>query len=211
MLEQAQTILWQQISKHPGLYVFLIVLFAAGAAFGALATGSLDADQRVELVQYLEFFLAAFDGGQEAPPPAQIFHAAFFGYLRTIGFMLVLGLTVVAAWAVPIIVFLRGFILGFAVGFLVSHFSWTGLLITVFAVLPQNVLAIPAVVLMAGGAAAFAFTVFRQGRRDAAVIRQAGSRLALITLLALLAVTVASLMEGYLAPALLRLISAWRP
>lgn len=211
MLEQTQEILWRQVVSHPGLYVFLIVLFAAGAAFGALATGALDPDQRLELVQYLEFFLTAFDGEQPPPPAAHIFRAALFGYLRTIGFMLVLGLTVVAAWAVPIIVFLRGFILGFAVGFLVSHFSWTGLLISLLAILPQNVLAIPAVVLMAGAAVAFGLTVVRHGRRDAAAIGRAGRRLALVTVAALLAITVASLMEGYLAPALLRFISAWRP
>lgn len=211
MLEQTQTILWRQVAGHPGLYVFLIVLFAAGAAFGALATGALDADQRGELVQYLEHFLAAFEGEQPAPPAPEIFRAALAVYLRTMGIMLALGLTVVAAWAVPVVVFLRGFILGFAVGFLVSHFSWTGLLISLLAVLPQNLLAVPAVVLTAGAAVAFALAVARHGRRDAAAIMGAGRRLALITVLSLLAVTLASFMEGYMAPVLLRLISAWRP
>lgn len=210
MLERLQLLIVNHVRDHLGLYVFLVVLFAAGAAFGALATGALDEHQRLELVHYLESFLAVVDGVDEAPPPTQVFQAALGSYMRTVGLIFLLGATVIGAVAVPVLVFLRGFILGFTTGFLLSHFSWTGLLITIFAVLPQSVLAIPAVLILAAAALTFALAVLRRYRHNGPSLWSTGGEFALFALLALSTVAVASLIEGYAAPGLLRIIAHWR-
>lgn len=72
--------------------------------------------------------------------------------LKTAALLFVLGLTVIGAPLVLGIVFLRGFVLGFTVGFLIQETSLNGLILAAAAVLPpHNVVAVPAIMIAAGG------------------------------------------------------------
>lgn len=207
MLEHAVRLFAHHVRDHTGLYVFLVVLFSVGVAFGALATGALDESQRLELVQYLEFFLEVVDTGSEGPPAGEVFQAALSSNLRTTALVFLLGLTVVGAPLVPVVVFLRGFIVGFAVGFLVSHLGWSGMLMALLAILPQNLLLIPALLVLSAYALLFAATVIR--RRGTTAPWRAGVAFTVITAVTVVTAAAASLVEGYVAPLFLRLIARW--
>ncbi len=78
--------------------------------------------------------------------------------LKTAALLFVLGLTVIGAPLVLGIVFLRGFVLGFTVGFLIQETSLNGLILAAAAVLPpHNVVAVPAIMIAAGGCTSFRF------------------------------------------------------
>lgn len=195
------------VRRHAGVYVFLTILFGMGVAFGALAVGALDATQRLELSQYLDFFLQTLDDPGSATPAGAVFRQALSSNWRTAGFIVLLGLTVVGVPLVPAIVFLRGFIVGFSVGFLLASRGWQGMAISLLAVVPQNLLIVPAVVGLSAAALVFAGGFLRRGsqRGPALVVRVAQYLTAAAVAFATLAA--ASLIEGYVAPLFLRLVA----
>ena len=50
---------------------------------------------------------------------------------------------------IAILIFFKGFVLGFTVGFLISEYSFRGILIALAAVFPQNLLVIPVYIIAA--------------------------------------------------------------
>jgi len=194
----------EHLRRHAGVYVFLIMLFGMGVAFGALAVGALDATQRLELSQYLDFFLQAVDDPGVDAPAGAVFRQALASNWRTAGLILLLGVTVVGVPLVPAIVFLRGFIIGFSVGFLLASRGWQGVAISLLAVVPQNLLIVPAVVGLSAAALIFAAGVVRRGsqRGPSLVVRLAQYLTAAAVALAALAA--ASLIGGYVSPLFLR-------
>ncbi len=131
--------------------------------------------------------------------------------LKTAALLFVLGLTVIGAPLVLGIVFLRGFVLGFTVGFLIQETSLNGLILAAAAVLPpHNVVAVPAIMIAAGGALAFASTAFQtmcglSQRRIYGQLLSSG----FICICSCLLLTVAALIETYLTPVLIGLTSGF--
>ncbi|HEY8449822.1 MAG TPA: stage II sporulation protein M, partial [Bacillota bacterium] len=198
----------EHVRRYAGVYFFLTVLFAMGVAFGALAVGALDATQRLELGHYLEFFLQTLEQPGEAVPAQSIVRQALLSNWRTAGLIFLLGLTVVGVPLIPAIVFLRGFIVGFAVGFLVSSDGWRGLLISLLAILPQNVLIVPALIVLSAAAVTFSARLVRPGPGRPSLWRFVISYLTTAAA-CFIALAVASVLEGYVAPLFLRLVAGY--
>lgn len=196
--------------RYAGVYLFLFVLFVTGIAFGALAVGALDATQRLELSQYLDFFMQAVSEPQAGSGPLLVARDAFLSHWRTAGFMFLIGLTVIGAPLLPAIVFLRGFIVGFSIGFLLASRGWAGLLLSVIAVLPQNVLIVPATIVLAAAGMAFATRVIRRGQ-EAWSLWQALIVYVFWSALCAALFSAAAIVEGVLSPFLLRVLAGIIP
>src|SRR5690606_27084904 len=104
------------------------------------------------------------------------------------------------------VVFLRGFIVGFSVGFLLASRGWQGMAISLLAVLPQNLVIVPAIVGLSGAALVFAGAVVRRSGSHGASFVVRLARYLLAAALAFAALAAASLIEGYVAPLFLRLV-----
>lgn len=194
------------LSRRAGTYFLAALVFAVGVALGAMATGALDDTQRLELVHYVDFFLQGLRQRAVDVDPHDLFRRAVVANLRTAALIYALGLTVVGAPLCLLVLLARGFVSGFAVAFLVGHKGWTGLVLTLLAILPQHVIAVPALVVLAVAALGFAGQVVRRRRLPGSPWRH----LAAYTLTAVgcaLALLAASLVEGYLAPAWLTLLA----
>ena len=107
------------------------------------------------------------------------------------------------------LVFFKGFLLGFTVGFLVSEFSFKGILMALAAVFPQNLIIIPIYILSSVMAIYLSIEIFKYYRGKSAIKLE---DLAIYTVeMAILAgiLLLASLVETYLSPLLLRLLIAF--
>lgn len=108
-----------------------------------------------------------------------------------------------------VFLFFKGFLLGFTVGFLVSEYSFKGILMSLAAVFPQNLLIIPVYLISTVMAIYLSLSIYKyyRGRarielEDLVVYTLEMAILALILLLA-------SLLETYLSPFLLRFLIAF--
>jgi stage II sporulation protein M len=121
--------------------------------------------------------------------------------------MWLLGFTIVGVPFVLFILFTRGFIIGFTVGFLVNEYIMKGLLFALASVLPHNFFAIPAILVTGVSATTFSLMLVRRklhGKTNLLYVSVAYSVLCMGMLLLMM---VAALIEVYISPVFMKLIA----
>jgi stage II sporulation protein M len=191
------------------LYAVVLILLVLGVILGASAATILDTEERAELAAYLQVFLRGLVDGQLRTEPAEALNAAYRQSLQTLGAIWFLGLTGIGAPVVGAIVFMRGLVVGFTVGFLVKEMGMVGLFLAALGVLPQNLLALPAITGSAVAALAYSLRLLR--RRTESRPRPLLEEILAYTFVVLLMAGLllgAGLIEAYLSPALMRLVAS---
>lgn len=144
-------------SQQLHLYVFVSALFVMGVIFGALMVNALSLEQKQDLSRYLgSFFRTVSLGGDNAPGATLM--QTFGMYFKWIMLLWVLGVSVVGVPLILVLDFLKGMLVGFTVGVLISQYAWKGLLIAFVSVAPQNIVAVP--VMLICSAAGISFSVY---------------------------------------------------
>ncbi len=148
------------VQEHSSLYVFVAVLLLMGVIFGAILVNSLQVSQKQDLYFYLSRFFGQVSKGQFANA-GEMFRESYLSQLKYIGFIWILGISIIGLPLIFILLFLKGVVVGFTVGFLVSQLGWNGLLLVFVAVLPQNIIIIPTFLIMTTIAASFSLRMIR--------------------------------------------------
>jgi stage II sporulation protein M len=189
------------LSQTLPYYFFVGLLFVLGVIFGALAVNALSPQQKVELLDYLQVFLRGVGQKLGEIDSGVVLRQSAANNLKTVGLLWLLGATVIGAPLAVVIIFVRGFVIGFSVGFLCSEMGAKGVALSLLAIFPQNLLAVP--VFLAVGVSSLGFAVLVVRRRVGRFrINLAEEFLAYtFTCLVLAALLVgASLIEAYLTP-----------
>ncbi|ULO09184.1 stage II sporulation protein M [Paenibacillus sp. 19GGS1-52] len=198
----------QMIKEQTPLYIFVAVLFLVGVVFGALIVSALTMDQQQELGDYLGNFFATVDQqGLPAAPESYWSIAAL--NLKWIGLIWILGLSVIGLPGILILDFLKGVLIGFTVGCLVSQYSWHGLLFALVSVAPHNLILIPVLLVCSAAAIAFSLLMIRSrvlGQRRTTVTRPFAMYTLLSFLMALLILGV-SCFETWVTPSMMRWVT----
>ncbi|NGQ94662.1 stage II sporulation protein M [Brevibacillus sp. SYP-B805] len=194
------------MQEHQSLYLFAVVLFAMGVIFGAVIVNALDLSQKQELIGFLHYFFANMDENGIADPGLH-FQQTFGYHLKTIGVMWILGLSIIGLPLILLLLFLKGVIVGFTVGFLVDQLQWQGVTFSLVGVLPQNMLIVPALLIVGVGGISFSLRLIRTrllSKRDVILpyfISYTGLVFAMLAVL-----TIAALFETYVSPALMQYV-----
>ncbi len=186
-------------------FLFLIVVLSAGVVAGSALAGTLTGDVQQQLGSYLGGFLRSL-GGAEVPASPEILRWSLAQNLRTAGFLWLLGVTVVGFPGVLAVVFMRGLAVGFTVGFLTKELGVRGVVLALAAVLPPNLLVVPAMLVIGCASLSFSLLLFRNrfGHEPMAFYQEiAGYTLLVVATSGLL--VGASLVEAFVTPSLVRL------
>lgn len=197
------------LRNHIKLLVFTCVLFVVGIIFGTLVVGALSSEQKLSLFSTTQHFFSAVNDHQLANSTVMTWQA-ISSNLKLLGLIWILGLSIIGMPVIVAVLFLQGFFIGFTVGFLVDQFASKGLLFSIMAVLPQNLLMTPALILASVAGIVFS-TMLVKSRFAGQVGRLSLSNqflryTAVILVMGMLMVG-AGLMEGYVSPLLMRLIT----
>lgn len=152
--------LQHHLRENLSLYIFIIVLFTMGVSFGAILVNSLSINQKQDLMGYLTQFFSELQSGHHADPKAA-FQQSLGDHLKYIGFIWILGLSIIGLPIILIMVFLKGLVVGFTVGFLANQWSWGGLLLAGLSVMPQNLIVIPVIIIMGTAGVSFSLRLIR--------------------------------------------------
>lgn len=192
------------MESHLTLYVFTTVLFIMGVVFGSIIVGALTVEQRQDLLGYLNHFFNGLQQDTIADSRAALVHAAGH-HLKYIGVMWLLGLSIVGAPLILILIFLKGLVIGFTVGFFVRELSWNGLGFALLAVFPQNLLIVPALIIVAVSSIGFSLLLLRNRfiQRRGTIYPQFISYSFLVVVMACVLVA-ASFFEAFISPELMR-------
>lgn len=107
----------------------------------------LDLTQKAGLYHYVNSFFKVL-GKNELADAQIVFQHKLGDHLKTIGLMWILGLSVMGIPFLLLFIFVKGLVIGFTVGFLVNQLSWSGLWFAFVAVVPQNLILIPALIII---------------------------------------------------------------
>ncbi|HAU31341.1 MAG: Stage II sporulation protein M [Desulfotomaculum sp. 46_296] len=152
----AWTVFWRNCWRQNWpQYLLVLAVFLAGAAFGVLGVNHLSVGQFEELSKHVQTYVSQVD--QLSANPAGAASGKIFEDILFIVLLYIFGLSFVGIPFILALLFIRGFILGFAVSFLTQSMAVNGLLLAVVSILPQNLLYLPA--LLFGGTAAMSFAL----------------------------------------------------
>ncbi|MEC9488077.1 MAG: stage II sporulation protein M [Halanaerobium sp.] len=141
--------------------LFLTVIFIVGVFFGSLAIKSLGYQAREELVAYLSNFFQGIEGqGLFSMDTTSLVETLSYN-LKTLLLLWLLGLSIIGMPLIPIIIFMKGFVIGFTVGFLVEELVMKGVVFALASVVPHNLILIPGFLLAGIFSLSFSFTVVK--------------------------------------------------
>jgi len=195
----------QHLEEHFVSYFFVLVLFAVGVIFGAIAVKALTFSQKQDLLAFLQQFFAS---SMVVPNGSAVFLQTLTANLQLAGLIWLMGLVVFGLPLVIILVFLQGFVLGFSVGFLVHEMGAKGFLLAACSVLPHNLLLVPAILVISAMSIYFTFQTLRPSLRPRrTTFRQRFTQYSGNCILMGIVIFVASVIETWFSPLLVKLIA----
>ncbi|OEH85689.1 stage II sporulation protein M [Desulfuribacillus stibiiarsenatis] len=193
------------VSNHILIFIFLLVLFSISILFGTLVVQALQSNQKNELYMYFNSFIKY--SHQHQLSTNQILWEALGQNIKFIGLLWILGLSVIGLPFIILVVFVKGFSIGFTTTFLLEQYSYQGMKLALGAILPQNLIMVPVTILV--GVSGIVFSIQLIQNR----IVQAGEPLfskflqyILIMVISIVLVLLASMYEAYLAPYFYKLL-----
>ncbi|MCA0754488.1 stage II sporulation protein M [Paenibacillus sp. N4] len=191
------------VKNQLSLYVFVSVLFVVGAIFGALMVNALTLEQQQKLAGDVDQYVKLMSAGIGTEEAAS-FWERFVFHSKWLIVIWLMGVTVVGIPGVLVLNFLKGALVGFSIGTLINQYAWKGVLLSLVSVAPQNLLAVPAMIITSAAAITFAMFVVKnrliQQKGDLAPELGAYTSTAILMLLVFGA---AALLEAYVSPTLI--------
>ncbi|MBU9714756.1 stage II sporulation protein M [Evansella tamaricis] len=194
------------LDEHLPIYIFSIVLLSMGVIFGAIIVNSLSFSQKNDLYAYLSLFFGQVEDGEFASSSA-MFTQSFAHYSKLIGLMWFLGLSVIGLPIIFVLLFIKGLVIGFTVGFLVSQMGMDGFVLSFASIFPQNVLLIPIFIIVTTVATSFSMKIWRQvTRRGHEPIFQYFLSYSLFLLFIGAFIAVVAAYEAYVSPTIMKTV-----
>lgn len=186
------------------LFVFVVIIFVLGISFGAIAVKTVDYNIRENVFAYFNDFMEGYNE-LNYNNSTLVSESIKFNLLNIV-IIWILGISVFLMPLITVLVFFKGFVLGFTVGFLVNEYSFQGVIMVVAAVFPQNLIIIPVYILAAVMAIYLSVRIFKHYRGFEVLSGEDFLAYTLeMGLLALLLVG-GSIIETFISPYLMKLI-----
>ncbi|GGJ94380.1 stage II sporulation protein M [Lentibacillus kapialis] len=137
-----RTLLIDHVKEHAVIYIFMTILFLTGIIFGAIIVNSMNFVQKQDLFFYLERFFGDISE-EERTNSSEVLKSSLLYHVKYLFILFVLGLSVIGLPVIWILLFLKGLVVGFSVGFMVNQLGANGLFLASISIAPQNLLVIP--------------------------------------------------------------------
>jgi len=188
------------------LFVVVILFFILGVFFGTLGVNSLSPDNTSKLTGVIDSFInSASDLQNESRVALQ---NSLYDNLLTWGVIFFLGLTIIGIPMILFLVFMRGFALGFTISFLTGHKAEAGLLVTLTAIAPHNLILIPALFVSGAASLSFALVLLKRFFNTKIRVLSNFTGYLVIMLITGTAFASAALVEAFVNPWLTRMASS---
>lgn len=196
------------LRERLGLLLFLAAVLIAGVVAGALLASRLDEAAQRQLAGFLDQFLSGAATARLEPGAPEVWRWSLEQNVRTAVLLWLLGVTVVGSPGVLALVFLRGLTLGFTVGFVVAQWGAKGVLLALLAVVPANLLALPALLVLGVAALSFSWMLLRNRfRHEHLSFYQELAGYSALALAAGLVMLAAAAVESMASPLLIRAVA----
>jgi len=174
------------------IYLTLAGVYLAGSVFGAIGVSALSGTESSQLAQFLDKLLLSQPQSLDSGFLLQLAREQFI----IMAGIWILGLTVIGTPLIYLIIFTRGFVLGFTMSFIIGIKGFWGLGLIFISVLLPAVAGIPLLLLGAGLATIFSFLLIK-GKSAGESLRQEFFYYSLATVLISLGSVAVGVSQGY--------------
>jgi len=188
------------------LYLVMFICLIVGIVAGAITIKILNDTQKTSILTFFNSFFKVLENNDFNS--TEVFKQSLWDNLKTIFIIWATGLIVIGVAVIPVILSIRGFALGFTVGFLVNEFGLKGFLFSLLVVLPQNLFIIPGIISISS--AGVSFSINRIRRKERLYRNNLISDIinySFIVLLFAMLVIVGSIIEGYVSPIFMKFVT----
>lgn len=209
-MQQGMRILKSDMKTHMNIFLFIFVLFIMGMVFGAVIVNSMNVVQKLDLFFYLEQFFEQMLS-MEGISKSTLWKDSMLYHVKYMLLLFVLGISVVGMPIITVLLFIKGLVVGFSVGFLVNQMGWYGLLISSASIAPQNLLIIPIYIFAGSLALIFSLTLCKQIfiKKVHQPILQGFVRYTIMFSILLGILMISSVVEAYVSNSLLEQVLRW--
>lgn len=197
------------LRSNSGLYFLVIVFFAAGISAGAFMLKTLDDAEKQSLIKYLQSFFQIL--GSQKIDSGAVFAQSLKNNMQTAIIIWILGITVIGIPLTLIVIGIRGFIIGFTVGFLINSLGTKGLFFSILVILPQNIIIIPCMIGMSVLSISFSLMIMRDkiAKRWTKNYWQKFFYYSILSAVLMAVSVCGSLIEAYVTPVFINLLSSY--
>ncbi|TDL77061.1 stage II sporulation protein M [Rhodococcus qingshengii] len=191
--------------EHSSTFLFIVILFLMGVIFGAIVVNSMSITQKEDLFYYLSQFFSQILNGKVVENN-DLFAQSFLHNSKFIGLIWILGISIIGLPVILILLFIKGLVVGFTVGFLVSQLGLKGFLLAFVSILPQNLIIIPVFILMAALSVIFSLRMIKKQffKTSGQPILPFFKNYILTFIVAVVLISAASGVEAYVSPWLMK-------
>lgn len=186
------------------ILIFVLVIFILGVSFGAIAVKTVDYSVKENVFSYFNNFMDGYN--QIEYSQTNLIGESIKFNLINIFIIWAFGLSMFLMPLITILIFFKGFVLGFTVGFLVSEYSFKGILIALAAVFPQNVIIIPIYIISSVMSIYISTKIFKYYRGQTKIDFEELMIYSLEMFILAGILLMASLVETYLSPLFLKFL-----
>lgn len=199
-------IVYKNIKDNFILYFLLVLILMVGISAGAITINVLRKEQSQSLISFLNSFFKVLS--QEKIENFTLLKHSLVNNLQTIILIWILGITVIGLPIIIFIVALRGFIVGFTVGFLINELGFKGFVFSMLTILPQNIFAIPGIIALAALSINFSKKIVTSKTKPGAkfIFLSEVTKYSISTSFLSLLIIVGSLVEAYVTPIFMKLL-----
>ncbi|OCA90994.1 stage II sporulation protein M [Bacillus sp. FJAT-27225] len=203
-----QSIAAAYLGEHSSIFLFVSILFMMGVIFGAIIVNSMNIAQKEDLFYYLTQFFGQIAKG-ETESARDLFFQSLVHNSKFISLMWVLGISIIGLPIILILLFIKGMVVGFTVGFLVSQMGWDGFIFAFVSILPQNVIIIPVFIIMSAVSIVFSLKMIRRQffKKVGQPVMPLFGRYVAFLAIALVLLAIGSGIEAYLSPGFMKIIA----
>ncbi|MCX7749751.1 MAG: stage II sporulation protein M [Clostridia bacterium] len=208
MLLQTREILLKHIKNNSNTYFFLLLAFIIGVSAGAFTVNGLSSMQRDELTSYFKGFIDLLHN-QEVDS-SELLRIAVMENGKILVVLWILGLTIIGIPFIFILVGVRGFITGFSSGFIIATSGMKGFIFVLFTILPKEIIIIPCIIALGVNGINFSLSIIKSKsikHISKENIKTNFFAYCFVTLFFSCFIFVGILLEVYILPVLIRIIS----
>lgn len=196
----------RHFQEHSSIYMFMSVLFLMGVIFGAVMVNGLSPHQKEDLLYYLHQFFGQV-GEENFVQPKELVKLSFFDNIKIASLIWILGISIIGFPLIFLIIFLKGMVVGFSIGFLVNQMGWGGFLISFVSILPQNLFFIPIYIFLSVNAVALSMQLIKKifiQQTFHIPLTSAFSKYIFTFVGSVLIILIAACIEAYISPVLMK-------
>ncbi|MDD3654243.1 MAG: stage II sporulation protein M [Desulfotomaculaceae bacterium] len=202
MASTFRSIWFETLRQKWPVFLIVITVFILGHVAGCTGVDKMQPEQIQQLNLELDSFFQQACMLEIDTPRA--IRDVLYSNVTLILLIYLLGLTVIGIPVLLIIIFIRGFALGFTVMYLAREQSTQGIILTLAAIFPQNILLVPALLIAGMASLSFALLLIRRFNNSKVLVWPKFVIYSWLMFLVLFCMAGAGVIEVYLTPLLVK-------